>query len=182
MRVLVGVLSLSTLVEGMVDVLVVVAALELVHLGEAGVGWLNGAWGVGGVLGGALALRAARRGLPLGAGLIGLPLIALAAVPTATTALVALIALGAGYSLVETAGITRLQRLTSDVHRGRAFAALESTYWLTTGAGAMLAPLLIATTSIRTALVVVGAALPVSVAVTKLVPTTVATAARPAAV
>jgi predicted MFS family arabinose efflux permease len=180
-KVLVGVLSLSTLVEGMVDVLVVVTALELVQIGEAGVGWLNGAWGVGGVVGGALALRAARRGLPLGAALIGLPLIALAALPTPATALVALTALGVGYSLVETAGITRLQRLTSDTHRARAFAALESTYWLTTGAGAMLAPLLIATTSARTALLVAGAALPVAIALTRLVPLKVATAARPAA-
>jgi len=70
---------------------------------------------------------------------------------------------------------------TSDTDRARALAALESTYWLTTGAGAMLAPLLIATTSVRTALIVVGAALPLSVAITKLVPMTVATAARPAA-
>ena len=46
-KTLVGVLSVSTLIEGMVDVLVVVTALELVHVGEAGVGWLNGAWGVG---------------------------------------------------------------------------------------------------------------------------------------
>ena len=65
-KTLVGVLSVSTLIEGMVDVLVVVTALELVHVGEAGVGWLNGAWGVGGVVGGVLAVRLARRGLPLG--------------------------------------------------------------------------------------------------------------------
>ena len=54
LRLLVGVLSASTLIEGMVDVLVVVIALRLVELGGAGVGWLNAAWGVGGS-------RAARR-------------------------------------------------------------------------------------------------------------------------
>src|SRR5690349_3759747 len=42
---LVGVLSASTLIEGMVDVLVVVTALKLTGLGDAGVGWLNAAWG-----------------------------------------------------------------------------------------------------------------------------------------
>ena len=63
LRVLVGVLSASTLIEGMVDVLVVVAALRVVDLGDAGVGWLNAAWGVGGVAGGAFALGvAAARG------------------------------------------------------------------------------------------------------------------------
>ena len=161
-KTLVGVLSVSTLIEGMVDVLVVVTALELVHVGEAGVGWLNGAWGVGGVVGGVLAVRLARRGLPLGGLLIGVPLVALAALPSPIAALLALTALGVGYSLVETAGITRLQRLTRDEHRARAFAALESTYWLTTGAGAMLAPLLIHTTGVRGALLIAGAGLPLT--------------------
>ena len=97
-KTLVGVLSVSTLIEGMVDVLVVVTALELVHVGEAGVGWLNGAWGVGGVVGGVLAVRLARRGLPLGGLLIGAPLVALAALPSPVAALLALTALGVGYS------------------------------------------------------------------------------------
>ena len=85
-------------------------------------------------------------------------------------------------ALVETAGITRLQRLTRDQHRVRAFAALESTYWLTTGAGAMLAPLLIHAIGVRGALMVAGAALPLTLLATRLVPLKVATAVRPAAV
>ena len=60
LRVLVGVLSASTLVEGMIDVLVVVVALRVVDLGDAGVGWLNAAWGVGGLAGGAVALEPRR--------------------------------------------------------------------------------------------------------------------------
>ena len=76
LRLLVGVLSASTLVEGMVDVLVVVTALRLVDLGDAGVGWLNAAWGIGGLAGGAVALRLLARGrlalaLPAGGLLIG---------------------------------------------------------------------------------------------------------------
>ncbi|MDA0173099.1 MFS transporter [Solirubrobacter taibaiensis] len=181
-KTLVGVLSVSTLIEGMVDVLVVVTALELVHVGEAGVGWLNGAWGVGGVVGGVLAVRLARHGLPLGGLLIGVPLVALAVLPSPVAALFALTALGVGYSLVETAGITRLQRLTHDQHRARAFAALESTYWLTTGAGAMLAPLLIHLAGPRGALIIAGAGLPLTLLLTRLVPLKVATAVRPAAV
>ncbi|RKQ91107.1 putative MFS family arabinose efflux permease [Solirubrobacter pauli] len=180
-RVLVAVLSVSTLVEGMVDVLVVVTALEVVGVGEAGVGWLNGAWGIGGVLGGVLALRVSTKALPLGTVLVGAPLLALAALPAPVAALVALTTLGVGYSLVETSGITLIQRLTHDGVRARAFALLESTYWLTTGAGAMLAPLVIALTSPRGALVVAGAALPLAALLTRLVPLRVATAARPAA-
>jgi hypothetical protein len=59
-------LAATTFVEGAIDVLVVVAALELLDVGAEGVGWLNAAWGVGGLIGGAgrarrAAARAARR-------------------------------------------------------------------------------------------------------------------------
>ena len=129
----------------MIDVLVVVTALHLVNLGDAGAGWLNAAWGIGGMVGGVLALRLLGRGrlglsLPVGGMLIGLPLLALANVPGAVTALVALLVLGVGYALVESTGTTLLQRLAHDGVRARAFAVVESSYWLTTGAGAMLAP------------------------------------------
>jgi MFS family permease len=166
LRLLVGVLSASTLVEGMVDVLVVITPLELIDLGGAGVGWLNAAWGVGGLAGGAVALALVGRGhlhLALPAG--GLALIALGALPLPAAALVLLLALGIGYSLVEVAGTTLLQRLAHDRVRARAFAVVESSYWLTTGAGAMLAPLVVAVAGPRGALVVVGAVLPVIVLV-----------------
>ena len=159
---LVGVLSVSTLIEGMVDVLVVVVALKLAGLGDAGVGWLNAAWGVGGITGAAAALRM-NASLPAGGLLAGAPLIALAALPDAAPAIVALTILGAGYALVEVAGLTLLQRHAADHLRARAFGVLESTYWLTTGAGAMLAPPVVALAGPRGALALVGLALPLVV-------------------
>ena len=142
LRLLVGVLSASTFVEGMVDVLVVVTALDLVGLGDAGVGWLNAAWGIGGLAGGAVALKLLAHerldlSLPAGGVLIGAPLLALAAFPHTPTALAALTVLGVGYALTESAGITLLQRLAHDRVRARAFGVVESSYWLTTGAGAI---------------------------------------------
>ena len=92
--------------------------------------------------------------------LIGLPLLVLAGLPEAPTALLLLTVLGIGYALVETAGITLLQRLAHDGVRARAFAVAESSYWLTTGAGAMLAPVLIALAGPRGALAITGIALP----------------------
>ena len=82
LRLVVGVLGVSTLVEGAIDVLVVLIALELLDLGSAGVGWLNSAWGVGGVLGGAGAAMLVTRGrnataLVVAGLAIGVPLIAL---------------------------------------------------------------------------------------------------------
>ena len=169
LRLVVGFLSVSTLVEGAVDVLVVVVALELLDLGDAGVGWLNAAWGAGGLLGGAVALALLGRGrlgggLVTGGLLVGLPLVAIAAVrePLAIAALIGL--LGVGYALIEVGGLSLLQRLSSDEVLGRAFAAVESTYWITTGLGAMLAPAAIALLGTSGALVAVGACLPVTVA------------------
>jgi hypothetical protein len=143
----------------MVDVLVVVTALKLTGLGDAGVGWLNAAWGVGGIAGAAVALRI-KPNLPAGGLLVGAPLLLLAAVPAPVPAIAMLAVLGAGYALVEVAGLTLLQRHADDHLRARAFGVVESTYWLTTGAGAMLAPPLVAFAGPRTALALVGAALP----------------------
>jgi MFS family permease len=164
LRLLVGVLSASTLIEGMVDVLVVVTALKLTDLGDAGVGWLNAAWGVGGIAGAALALRFTAN-LPAGGLLVGAPLMLLAVLPAAVPAIVLLAVLGAGYALVEVAGLTLLQRHAPDHLRARAFGVVESTYWLTTGAGAMLAPAIVALAGPRAALALVGAALPAIVLV-----------------
>jgi MFS family permease len=165
LRLLVGLLSASTLVEGAADVLVVVVAIELLDLGGPGVGWLNSAWGLGGLAGGAAAISLLAHGrlaagLAGGCLLVGVPLMLIAALPEVWMALAMLTVLGVGYSLIETAGLTLLQRLTSDDVLGRAFAVVESSYWLTTGIGAMLAPALVALLGIRGALVALGACLP----------------------
>ncbi|HET6549410.1 MAG TPA: cyclic nucleotide-binding domain-containing protein [Solirubrobacter sp.] len=165
LRLVVGVLGASTLVEGAIDVLVVLVALELLDLGAAGVGWLNSAWGVGGVLGGAGAMLLVARGrnaaaLVLSSLLIGAPLLALSALPSTALALTGLVVLGVGYAVLEVAGLTLVQRLASDAVLARAFGVVEGTYWLTTGLGSLLAPLLVAALGLRGALLVAGAALP----------------------
>lgn len=166
LRLLVGVLAASTLVEGAVDVLVVLVAIELLDLGGPGVGWLNSAWGVGGLVGGAAAISLLGRGrlaagLAAGCLLVGVPLMVVTALPEAGVAVLMLGILGVGYSLIETAGLTLLQRLSSDDVLGRAFAVVESSYWLTTGIGAVAAPGLVALLGVRGALLALGACLPV---------------------
>lgn len=165
LRTLVGVLTASKLVEGAVDTLIVLVALDLLGLTDAAVGYLNAAWGVGGVLGMVVALGLLHRGnvasgLALGCLAIGLPLAALAGLATAAAAAVALFVLGVGYALVEIAGETLLQRLASDEVLGRVFGVIEGTYTAATGIGAALAPALSAALGIRGALLVVGLALP----------------------
>ena len=166
LRLLVGVLSCSTFVEGAVDVLVVLVAIELLDLGDSGVGWLNSAWAFGGIVGGAAAISLLGRGrlaagLAGGCLLVGVPLLLVAALPEVAVAVAMLIVLGVGYSLIETAGLTLLQRLTSDDVLGRAFAVVESSYWLTTGAGAIAAPAIVGLFGVRGALVAIGLCLPV---------------------
>jgi MFS family permease len=165
LRLVVGVLGVSTLVEGAIDVLVVLIALELLDLGNAGVGWLNSAWGLGGVLGGAGAAMLVTRGrnataLVVAGLAVGVPLIALTAVPEIAVAAVGLVILGVGYAVMEVAGLTLVQRLASDAVLARAFGVVEGTYWLTTGIGSLLAPVLVLALGLRGALLVVGVTLP----------------------
>jgi len=168
LRLVVGVLGVSTLVEGAVDVLVVVVALELLDLGAAGVGWLNSAWGLGGAIGGAAAvLLLARRGnsfgLVLGSVLIGVPLLMVGALPGVLVAVLGLVVLGVGYAVMEVAGLTLVQRLASDAVLARAFGVVESSYQLTTAVGSLLAPVLVLALGLRGALLVVGVVLPLVV-------------------
>jgi MFS family permease len=165
LRLIVGVSACSTLVEGAADVLVVLVAIELLDLGDAGVGWLNSAWAVGGIVGGAAAISLLGRGrlaagLAGGCLLVGGALLVTAAWPVVAVAAVMLAGLGAGYSLIETAAQTLLQRLTSEDLIGRAFAVMESSYWITTGVGAIIAPPLVSLLGLRGAMVAVGCCLP----------------------
>ncbi len=168
LRLVVGVLGMTTLVEGAIDVLVVLIALELLQLGAAGVGWLNSAWGVGGVLGGMTAAVLIARGcnatgLMLGSLCVGVPLLVLSAVPAVGVAVVGLVVLGVGYAVIEVAGLTLVQRLASDAVLARTFGVVEGTYWLTTGLGSLLAPVLVALFGLRGALFAVGIVLPLLV-------------------
>ncbi len=165
----IGTVAVTTFVEGIVDVLVVVAALTILHLGEAGTGWINAAWGAGGLAGGVAGLALLHRGrlaagLAGGAALAGVALLVLAALPSAGAGLALLFAFGIGYALVDTAELTLVQRLASDALLARAFGVTETLYWITTGLGAAVAPVLIAWLGVRGALAVTGGCLLVLVA------------------
>ena len=60
-RLIVLLFASQTMVRGVLNVLLVVAAFELMDTGEAGVGWLNAALGAGGLLGGLTAVSLVRR-------------------------------------------------------------------------------------------------------------------------
>jgi MFS family permease len=165
LRLIVGFLAATTFVEGAIDVLIVVAALELLDVGAGGVGWLNAAWGVGGLAGGAVALAVLRRGrlalgLTIGCVLAGVSLALIAVEPRAGFAFAMLLVLGVGYAWIEVAGLTLMQRLVSDEVLARVFGVVESTYVASTGLGGLAAPLLVMLFGVEGALLAVGLALP----------------------
>ena len=166
LRLLVGLYGAQMLVGGLLNVLIVVAALDLLDLGDSGVGFLNSAVGIGGLLGAlaAVALVGRRRlSSPFGFGivLLGLPLALLGIFPDPPIALVLLAIVGVGNTIVDVAGLTLLQRSVADDVLARVFGVLESLIVATLGIGAILAPLLIVLLGIRGALIATGALLPV---------------------
>jgi MFS family permease len=166
LRLLVGLYGLQTLVAGALNVLIVVSALNLLHTGNAGVGFLNAASGVGGLAGAlaAFALVGRRRlaaNFAIGIVLWGLPLALIGVWPNSTFALVLLGIVGVGNTLVDVAALTLLQRAVADDVLGRVFGVLEGLLIGTIGVGAAITPLLIAGLGIRGALIATGAFLPV---------------------
>ena len=166
LRVVIALFSAQALVAGMFNVLVVVLALEVLDLGTAGVGLLDGVVGIGAVLAVFVAASlAGRRRLagPFGLGLLlwGLPLVATAGSSSLVATGLLLVLVGVGNTLVDVTGITLMQRTTPDAVLGRVFGAFEGLVVLAMGIGSLLAPLLVATVGARGALVVAGLVLPV---------------------
>ena len=166
LRTLVGLYAAQTLVAGALNVLVVVTAFELLDLDAAGVGLLYAAVGVGGLIGGFVALLLSARGrlardFAWGLALFGLPLLVLGGLPFAVIAVIALGVLGIGNSIVDVNALTIMQRAVPDAVLGRALGALDGLLIGTLGLGAVAAPVLIDLVGPEAALVVTGAVLPV---------------------
>jgi MFS family permease len=168
LRLLVGLFSAQSLVDGMLNVLIVVIALKLLDTGNAGVGFLNSAVGIGGLLG-ALAAAALvgrrRQAADFGLGIViwGVPIALVAVWPNQALVLVLLALVGIGNTLVDVSGMTLLQRSAPDDVLARVFGILESILLLTAGLGALLAPLLLNWLGTRGALIVAGLLLPLVV-------------------
>jgi MFS family permease len=172
LRTLVGLYAAQSLVAGALNVLVVVTAFELLDLDEAGVGLLYAAVGVGGLVGGFVALVLSTRGrlardFAIGLALFGLPLTIVGGLPFAFVAVVALGVLGIGNSIVDVNALTIMQRAVPDAVLGRALGALDGLLIGTLGLGAIVAPVLIDLVGPEAALVVTGAVLPVLALLTR---------------
>jgi MFS family permease len=161
----VGLFWAQIIVRGLLNVLLVVAAVELLSVGEQGVGYLNSAIGAGGFLGvlATVTLVARRRMAgPFAIGLVlwGIPILLIGLLPWAPAAVLFLAVLGLGNAVLDVAGFTIMQRSVPNAVRGRIFGVLESGVMLGGGIGSAVAPLLLALLDIRGALIATGLLLP----------------------
>ena len=155
----------------LLNVLIVVAALELLDLGQAGVGFLNSAVGIGGLLGAVAAFALVGRqrlasDFAFGLLLWGIPIALIGIFPQPPVALILLAIVGVGNTVVDVAALTLLQRTVPDEVLTRVFGVIQSVFIGTVGLGAIFAPLMINAVGIRWALILTGALLPLSAGLT----------------
>jgi hypothetical protein len=160
----------QTVVRGAVNVLVVVLSIERLGVGEGGVGLLLGMIGVGGLIGlpiGARAVGAGRRGRTLAVALLlwGVPLIGVGVVTTDVVVVALFTVVGVGNTLVDISSDTVLQRALPAGSLPRALGVHEALLLAGRATGAALAGPLLLVVDVEVAFVVVGALLPVVVAV-----------------
>lgn len=164
-RTIVALIAAGGMIEGALDVFIVVLALDLLAAGDTGVGFLNSAVGAGGLIGAAAAVALvgrARLALPFAAGLLlwGVPMGVLGLLPLFWLALLLFIVAGAGRALMDVAGRTLLQRATPEDALGRVFGVLEGLHMGMLGLGSVAVPALVAISGPRQALVLAGLWIP----------------------
>lgn len=165
LRLLIGLYGAQCVAAGALTVLVVATAIDRLGLGNAGVGLLQAACGVGAVVGAAVTLSlVGRRRLAgdfaLGLVAWGLPLVAVGVIANTAVAAIALGVLGIGNTMVDITAVTLIQRTAASNVAGRVFGVLEGTLVASLALGAIAAPVLISTVGLRTTLIVAGAFLP----------------------
>jgi MFS family permease len=143
----------------------VAASVQLLTLGEEGVGILNAAIGAGGFVGALFAMTLVGRtrlapSFSLGLTLWGLPILLVGLLPSSAVAILALAVLGAGNAVLDVAGFSLVQRGVPNAVRGRVFGLLEAIVMMGLGLGSAIAPALVAALGVQGALIATGALLP----------------------
>jgi MFS family permease len=160
----------QAMVAGALSVFAVVLAIDVLHMGNAGVGYLDCAFGVGGIVGGFAAFGLAgtpRLAAAFAAGVLawGVGVALLGVTGTTAVALVLLAGVGLGNTVVDVAAVTLLQRSADAEVLGRVFGVLETALLSALGLGSILAPVAIHAVGIRASLIGTGLVLPVVVLV-----------------
>jgi len=166
LRLMLALLTAEAVVVGALDLLFVILAISVLGRPQAWAGYLNFAYGVGGVL--AATVSAALVGRRLGAPILAAALLFSAALAAlafglgvgGTVTLLAVV--GASRALLDVASRTLLQRSVPARLLGRIFGLLEGLTMAGLALGALLVPLLVYLGGSRAALLGVAAVLPLA--------------------
>jgi MFS family permease len=163
-RLIVGLFSAQTFVRGVLGVMIVVTAIDLLSMGQPAVGYLSAAIGAGGLIGIVVTLTLVGRphlAEPFGFGLLawGVPLIVIGLWPTPVLAFAMMVLVGIGNSVGDVAGMTTLQRIVPDRVLARVLGVLDGLVLAGIGLGGIAAPALIRWLGARGAYAATGIAL-----------------------
>jgi len=152
--------------RGLLNPLLVVASIELLGMGDAGVGLLSAALGLGGFVGAVFALSAARPDrliLTEAAALAywGAPIAVIGLLQFPAVGLAAMVVTGIANAVYDVAIITIFQRGSSNQERAAVFSLFEGVAGLGLVTGSLLAPVLLAAFGPSGALAVAGSILPI---------------------
>jgi MFS family permease len=169
-RLVVSLIVAQAFVRGCLNVLIVVAAFQVLDAGGEAVGYMTAALGVGGLIGaiGAVALGGQRLAVPFGIALVfwGLPIALMGPLPDLPFVLLMLAVVGAANSVEDVAVFTLLQRLVPDRILTRVLGVVWSLAMGGVALGSIAAPALVEAVGPRLAFVAVGAILPLLTLVT----------------
>jgi MFS family permease len=158
---LIGLALAQTVTRGFLTVFAVVVAIDMLDMGEPGVGLLTAAVGAGAVassIGAVMFVSGARLALLEGLGVVlwGLPLTLSGALPYEPLVVALMCVIGIGNALVDIGLHTLPARLVPDELLARVFGAKESLTAAAVALGSFVTPFAIALLGIRGALVVLG--------------------------
>jgi Cyclic nucleotide-binding domain len=170
-RTLVLLLGAQFVALGALDVLYVQLAISVLHRGGSWAGYLSAAFGAGGVLAVWVTARLvglARLAWPLvlSVAVWSIALVGVAAIPGVLAALAGLALAGGARATFDVTGRTLLQRVARPDLLARVFGLLEGLQMAGLAAGCLLAPALVKVGGTTTALIGVGAVLPLLAAAT----------------
>ena len=165
-RLVVALFGAQAFVRGALGVIVVVVAIDVLGIGEPGVGTLMAAFGLGGLAGALAGISLVGRGglgrpFQLSLAGWGLPLALIGIWPETGVALVALAVSGFANSLLDVSGFTSMQEHVDERLLGRVFGLFELVVIVAVALGSLAAPVLLDLLGSRGALIAVGVLLPV---------------------
>ena len=158
---LVGLYVLQCVVSGASAVFTVSIALHLLHIGSSGLGLMESTLGIGGLVGGFIALMLASRArmatdFGLGVMVWAAPLLLIAVFPDLGAVLISMWLIGAANSVVDVNAITVLQHMIPNEKLGRVLGALEAGEVAGMAIGSLAMTLLIHVTGLRIGLAIIG--------------------------